>query len=233
MNNELLIIISLLVSYGLLLVSYGLFGRIGVFIWIAVCTILANIEVSVLVTAFGIEQTLGNTLFASSFLATDILSECYGKKEGRKGVFVGTFSALVFILISFMWQFYNPSENDILYPTLKTLFSHTPRILISSMIAFFVSEFLDVQLYHAIWKFTRTKSGDSKKFLWLRNNSATLLSQLINIVIFNFGAFTGIYEFKTLVFITMSCYLIFIFTSLLDTPFIYFARKIHFVRHRK
>ena len=62
--------------------------------------------------------------------------------------------------------------------------------------------------------------------LWFRNNFSTLISQFVNIVIFNFGAFMGIYTFKELVGITGACYVIYVATSLLDTPFVYLARKI-------
>jgi uncharacterized integral membrane protein (TIGR00697 family) len=62
--------------------------------------------------------------------------------------------------------------------------------------------------------------------LWFRNNFSTLISQFVNIVIFNFGAFSGIYKFNELIAITASCYVIYVATSLLDTPFVYLARKI-------
>ncbi len=51
--------------------------------WTVLATIAANIEVLIMVTAFGMEMTLGNILFASTFLVTDILSELYGKKPPR------------------------------------------------------------------------------------------------------------------------------------------------------
>ena len=47
-------------------------------------TIAANIEVLLLVDAFGMEMTLGNILFATTFLVTDILSETEGKKAAEK-----------------------------------------------------------------------------------------------------------------------------------------------------
>lgn len=226
MTNELLLITSLLLSYSITLGAYRFFGKSGIYCWISICTILANIEVAVVVNAFGLEQTLGNTLFASSFLATDILSECFGKKESKKGVLIGISTSIIFILFTLIWINYIPSQNDVCHPFLKSLFTNTPRILISSLIAYIVSEFADVQLYHLIWNITKNKSGDEKKFLWLRNNLATLIAQFINIVIFNFGAFYKIYHFQTLLTITSSCYIIYIATSLLDTPFIYIARKI-------
>lgn len=228
MPNEILLIISLAASYCLMLVAYKLFGKKGLFVWIPICTILANIEVTVMVNAFGLEQTLGNTLFASSYLATDILSERHGKKDASKAVWAGIFTSVVFIAFSFMWRFYTPSENDWAFPLVSGLFSNTPRILIASLLGYAVSEILDVKLYHMWWKITEKKTGDKNKYLWIRNNGSTLISQFINIVIFNFGAFLGAegYTFGTVVSITGACYLIYVFTSLLDTPFIYIARKI-------
>ena len=230
MTNELLLIISLAASFGGLLVFFCLFGKTGCSVWIALCTVLANIEVAVLIKAFGMEQTLGNTLFASSFLATDFLSEFYGKKEAGKAVKIGIATSCVFILFSALWPHYAPASGDRAMAAVKTLFSGTPRILASSLIAYAVSELLDVRLYHALWDLTKKKSGSGVKYLWLRNNVATLASQAVNIVLFNFGAFFGVYDMKTLAAITASCYAIYIVTSIADTPFLYIARKIHAMR---
>ena len=227
MPNELLLIISLVVSYSLLLAFFKLFGKSGIYVWLGISTILANIEVTILVNAFGMEQTLGNTLFASTFLATDILSEIYGKKDSQKGAYIGILVLLVFLFFSFFWQIYTPSENDWAMPDVKGLFGNTPRMLLASLIGFAVSECIDVHLYHKIWEISEKKSGNHSKFLWLRNNGSTLISQFVNIFIFNFGAFCFIYDFNTLANITLSCYVIYVFTSLLDTPFVYIARKIN------
>lgn len=224
--NELLLIISLLVSFGATIVFLKLFGKSGLFAWVGICAVFANIEVTILVNAFGMEQTLGNTLFASSFLATDILSELYGKKDADKAVYIGISTTILFIILSFMWIHYIPSENDWAMPSIKTLFSNTPRILFASLTGYAISQIFDVWLYHKWWAFTNKKTGDESKMLWFRNNFSTLISQAINIVIFNFGAFAGIYRMNELIQITLACYVIYIVTSLLDTPFIYIARKI-------
>ena len=227
MTNELLLIVSLAASFGGLLVFFCLFGKTGCSAWIALSTILANIEVAVLIKAFGMEQTLGNTLFASSFLATDFLSEFYGKKEADKAVKIGIATSCVFMLFSSLWPHYVPASGDRAMAAVKTLFSSTPRILAASLVAYAASELLDVRLYHALWNLTKKASGSAAKYLWLRNNAATLVSQAVNIVLFNFGAFFGVYDMKTLAAITASCYAIYIATSLLDTPFLYVARRIH------
>ena len=224
--NELLLIITLLVSFGGTLLFLRVFGKGGLFAWIGIATVFANIEVTLVVHAFGMDQTLGNTLFAATFLATDILSEVYGKKEATKGVLAGIFTSLTFILLSFLWVHYIPADSDWASELVRGLFSNTPRMLLSSLVAYAISEWIDVFLYHAWWNLTEKKTGSHSKMLWFRNNFSTLISQFVNIVIFNFGAFFGLYEFKELVAITGACYVIYIVTSLLDTPFIYLARQI-------
>lgn len=94
--NEILLISSVIFIYGMALVGYKFFGKTGLYCLSAVATILANVEVILLINAFGMEQTLGNVLFAVTFLITDILSECEGKKAANKAVFVGIFSSIFF-----------------------------------------------------------------------------------------------------------------------------------------
>ena len=224
--NELLLVLSLLISFGATVLFLKLFGKSGLFAWIGICAVFANVEVLILVHAFGMDQTLGNTLFASSFLATDILSELYGKKDANKGVLVGIITTVLFILFSTMWINYVPAEGDWAMPFVKQLFANTPRVLIASLVAYAVSEAFDVWLYHKWWDLTEKRFGNKDKCLWFRNNFSTLFSQLVNIVIFNFGAFLGIYSLSQLLSITLACYVIYIVTSLLDTPFIYLAKKI-------
>ena len=83
MHNEILLIGSLILLFGGVLLFYYLFGTTGLYCWTVFATIAANIEVLILVEAFGMEQTLGNVMFASTFLVTDILSEVAGKKEAN------------------------------------------------------------------------------------------------------------------------------------------------------
>lgn len=222
--NELILILSLVLIYGVVLLSYIFFGRSGLYCVSAFCTVIANIEVLVLVRAFGMEQTLGNVLFAATFLVTDILSECEGKKSANKAVFIGFFCSLFFLVLSQSWFLYKPSGGDTAMPAIREIFSQTPRLIGASLVVYAVSQFFDVWLYHKWWNFTEKKFGDKKKFLWLRNNGSTLVSQLINTALFTVIAFAGTYSGKTLFSIIVSGYLIFVFTSLLDTPILYLAR---------
>lgn len=226
MANELLLTGSVVFIFLSALAAYKCFGKAGLYCLSAIATVLANIEVLILVNAFGMEQTLGNVLFAVTFLITDILSECEGKKAANRAVWIGIFTSLFFLLLSQSWLLYIPSEGDWAMPSIRSIFSSTPRMLLSSLVVYAVSQLFDVWLYHKWWAFTEKKYGDRRRFLWLRNNGSTLASQILNTFLFTLFAFYGTYDTGTLLSIFASSYVIYIFTSLLDTPVLYLARKI-------
>lgn len=224
--NEILLISSLAVIYGGVLFAYRFLGKSGLYAFTVIATLLANIEVLILVNAFGMEQTLGNVLFASTYLITDILSENESKKAANRAVNIGIFAAVSMVVISQSWFLYEKSAGDWVSSGIETVFSTTPRLILASLIGYAVSQKLDVFLYHKWWEWSAKKWGDSHRFLWIRNNGSTLISQIINTVLFNGIAFFGMYDTATFISIMVSSYVIYIATSLLDTPFVYIARKL-------
>jgi hypothetical protein len=140
---------------------------------------------------------------------------------------VGILTSLAFIVISQSWLMYVPAESDFAMPHMQAIFSNTPRLMLTSFVVYAICQRFDVWAYHKWWAFTTKKCGDRERFLWLRNNGSTLVSQLLNTLLFTFGAFAGLYGISTLISITLSSYVIFIVTSLADTPVIYLAKHIH------
>lgn len=224
--NELLLISELILIYGGVLVFYRFFGKAGLYSFSVLVTILANIEVLLVVNAFGMEQTLGNILFASTFVITDILSENHGKAAAKTAVYLSIAVSAIFILLSLIWINFVPSKNSFCYDAFITIFKNTPRVMLAGFVVFAAVQSLDVFLYHRIWKFTENKTGSKKRFLWLRNNAATIFSQAVNSALFNLLAFCGTYDKNTLISIIISTFLIYVITSLADTPIIYLARNI-------
>lgn len=220
--NEILIATTLLLTFGSVLLWFRLFRRSGLYALTAFITIVANIEVCILVDAFGIEMTLGNMLFAGTFLATDILSETYGRRQANTCVKVGIVTSVSMIVLTSLWMLYIPSANDFVFPAVVTVFSNTPRVLIASLLVYAICQVVDVQLYHLIWYLT----GKNEKLMWVRNNVATLVSQALNAVLFNFIAFYGTVDMSTMRSIILANFSITIVTSLLDTPVLYLARYI-------
>jgi len=227
MTNALLLIATLVGLYSGVLIFYRLFGRTGLYCWVAIAAIVANIEVMILIHAFGMDQTLGNVMFASTFLVTDILSEADGKKTANHAVGVGIATSLVFLVVSQSWLMFIPAADDTAMPAMREIFSNTPRILLAGFMTYAVVQYFDVWLYHKLWDLTANRTGKSRPYLWFRNNVSTLTSQAINTVLFTLGAFYGKYDAKVLISIMLSSYAIFIVTTLADTPVVYIARRMN------
>jgi uncharacterized integral membrane protein (TIGR00697 family) len=207
---------------GSVLLLYKFFGKNGLFAFAIFGTLLGNIAVCKCVDLFGLSTTAGNVLYASTFLVTDILSEKYGKKEAHKAVMYSFSVMLLWLLGTQLILLFTPNANDYINESLKVVFGLVPRITIASLVGFICSQNIDVVLYHFIWK----KTGDNKSKLWLRNNGSTLISQLIDTVIFAFLAFFGTYPTNVFISILVTTYLFKAIVALVDTPFIYIARKI-------
>lgn len=220
--NELLWPAMLAVNFGLILVSYRIFGKTGLYAWVPLAAIVANIQVIKLVELFGITATLGNIVYASSFLVTDILSEMYGKKQARKAVFIGLFSLVAMTVLMNLALFFTPAPDDFAQDSLAVIFGFMPRIAAASLLAYLVSQMHDVWAYD-FWR----KRFPGLRFIWLRNNASTMVSQFIDSTVFTVLAFWGVFPPVVLVQIFWTTYLLKWVVGVADTPFIYLARRWH------
>lgn len=220
--NELLWITMLLVNFGAILFSYRIWGKAGLYLWVPIAVIIANIQVTKTVELFGLTATLGNIVYATSFLVTDILSENYGKKDAVKAVGMGFFSLIVLTVLMNIALFFTPDSSDFAHGSLATIFSIMPRIAIGSLVAYGISQLHDIWAYD-FWK----KRFPSVKFIWLRNNMSTLVSQILDTLIFTFIAFWGVFDSTVLIDILVTTYLLKLVVGLIDTPFLYIARGWH------
>ena len=84
--NIILGVISIILTFSSVVLMEKIFKKEGLYVWISIATILANIIVCKTVTVLGLTSSLGNIMFASNFLATDILSEKYGKEDTKKAI---------------------------------------------------------------------------------------------------------------------------------------------------
>ncbi len=220
--NELLFFLTIVINFIGILLSYKFFNKTGLFVWIGISTILANIEVTKCINLFGLSLTLGNAAYSSTFLATDILSEMYGGNEARKAVNIGLFSMIFFTLLIQLDVLFIPNTEDLVSESMKNIFGFIPRICIASLFSYYISNTLDTFLYDFI-----KRKAPSDKFLWLRNNGSTMISQLIDSIIFTTISFLGIYTTKTLINLIVVTYLVKVLIAILDTPFIYLSKKIY------
>lgn len=224
MSNELLWIGFILLQFGLLVLTYKVFGLTGLYVWIGFAIVAANIQVVKMVDLFTMGATLGNIMYGSIFLATDLINEKYGRKKAQKAVFIGFFIMVSFTLITQFALRFAPSDFDFslqINTALNDVFALLPRITLGSLTAYLVSQSLDVVLFDKIKK---KFSKDSQ--LWIRNNGSTLISQIIDTAVFTSIAFIGVMPIDQVMSIFVFSYIIKIITSLVDTPFIYWMRRI-------
>lgn len=221
--NNLIFLVSILFYLGSVLLLYKLFGKSGLYIFTVFSTILANIQVCKCVDIFGVSTTAGNVLYAATFLVTDILSEKYGKKAAAKAVKYGISVTVLWIIGTQLTLLFVPNANDYISDSLSVVFGLVPRIAFASLAGYICSQSIDVFLYHFIWK----KTGDNQSKLWMRNNFSTLTSQAVDTIIFTTLAFLGVYPTGVFVSILLTTYFFKAIVAIMDTPFIYLARKIN------
>ena len=217
--NELLFLVTIIVNFTGILVAYKLFGKVGLFVWVGIASIITNIETTKCVDMFSLSVTLGNVIYSSTFLATDILSEVYGSKDARKAVWVGFFTSIAATVIIQISMLFEPNSQDFVSPAMATVFGLLPRLTIASLIAYLVSNMLDTFLYDIFKRI-------SPKHLWLRNNAATMISQLVDNVIFTAIAWIGVFDVPTMIELGITSQIIKCAIALCDTPFLYVAKRI-------
>ena len=216
--NELLWLGMLAVNFGAILLVYRFFGRIGLYIWVPVAAIVANIQVVKYVELFGLTATLGNIVYASSFLVTDILSENHGRRDANRAVAVGFVSLVAMVVLMNLALLFEPDPADTAQPHLSAIFTLLPRITLASLLAYAISQYHDVWAYH-LWK----KRLPGRRAIWVRNNLSTLVSQLIDSVVFTLAAFLGQVPGAVLVEIVVTTYLLKVIVAIADTPLVYLA----------
>lgn len=135
--------------------------------------------------------TWGAILFPIGFLLTDVINEKYGEKISIDSLRMG-----------------------ILFAFIPTLILVDYRIAVASLIAYFISQFVDIKVF----VYLKQKYSN----LWyLRNNVSTFISQFIDSFLFFFIAFYGNMNLKTIFTLSLGTLGIKYLIAVLDTPIFY------------
>lgn len=147
--------------------------------------IVAELIGGKLVQFFGLfTQSIGIILWPIIFVLTDLINEYFGKDGVRKLTFITMgLIAFTFILLSIALHIpatgFSPVPDDVFH----TVFGQSQWIIIGSIVAFVVSQLVDVYIF---WIFKRLTG---EKHIWLRATGSTVISQLIDTFIVQFIAF--------------------------------------------
>jgi len=186
----------------------------------AALVVLANITAVKQVEIFGLFAPAAVITYSVTFLLTDMLTEHYSKRDAHRAVWAGFYANLLLVAVVLISVNMTPAPFWGMQEEYEKILALVPRIVLASMIAFLVSQHLDVIQFH-IWK---EKTGG--RHLWLRNNASTMVSQLVDTTLFITIAFYGTPGFPILAVIKGQ-YLIKLLIAALDTPFIYLSRWVY------
>ena len=235
LNNSSVVIIwlfQIIFCYLSILLSLKFFGKTGIYVYVAIAIILANIQVLKVVDFpfFPEPMALGTVLFISIFLCTDILNEYFDKKSATKCIYLGIAAYLfstVLMFLTISMAPINPDEHPAwswsygMHESIMTIFLPQFPIIVGSICAFFISQKIDI----FIFSYLKNKNTN----LWFRNNASTIVSQFIDNIIFSVLAFNILSSnpvplFDLIISYGIGIYLLRILLSLFDTIFIYLAK---------
>lgn len=222
MYNEFFGIATFFVTFIVMVLMYRCFGKQGLIAWVAIGTIIANIQVIKTVDIFGISATLGNVMFASIYLATDILNDIYGRKVAKRAVWLGFSSTLVMIIVMQMSLHFIPAPEDISQKALSTIFDLVPRIALGSITAYIIGQHVDVFIFSMI-----KKVFQSDKTFIIRAYGSTVLSSIIDTALFVTIAFIGTLPASVVFEIFITTYVLKLVSTIFNVPFGYIAKSFY------
>ena len=217
-HNELVFGLTMLVSIALCLISFKL-GRRWVEAYILTAVTVLQMINSVFLEVAGYVVVIGLPIYAGIFLATDMLSERYGKETALRMVYISTATIVMLqMLLQIALLIEPPIAHVESFEAFEMLAASSLRISIFGILAHFIAQTFDVKFYH----YLHQKLGENH--LWIRNNLSTITAQFVNSVIFFGGAFYGVVEgLWTLIIIS---FFVKSAIAVVDTPFMYLSKKI-------
>ena len=172
--------------------------------------------------------TCGVLLWPLEFVMTDIVNEYYGPRAVRRISYTAigliAYAFLMFyiaIAVPADTSFWTGSNKASGIPDMQAAFSgifgQSMRIIAGSLVAFFVSQLLDVYIFQKIKKVT------GEKHVWLRATGSTLISQLVDSFIVLFIAFGTQWGWQRVIAVGLVNYSYKCTMAIVLTPLIYFV----------
>jgi queuosine precursor transporter len=159
----------------------------------------------------------GVLFFPITYLFGDILTEVYGYARSRKVIWAG-FGALIFASFMSFVVTSLPAARTMSAESqqaLNLIFGQTPRIVLASLTAFWIGEFVNSFVLAKMKLLTRGK------FLWMRTIASTIMGELADSLVFYPIAFYGVWSNEQLVSVMIGNYFIKVLWEVLATPFTY------------
>jgi hypothetical protein len=161
----------------------------------------------------------GNLFFPISYIFGDVMTEVYGFARARRAIWAG-FAAMLFatfmsVVILAMPASPSSDYNKVLQPALETVFGNTWRIVVASMLAYWVGDFVNSYVL------AKMKIWTAGRMLWTRTIGSTIFGQAIDSLLFYPIAFYGLIDDHTLTTLMGFNFLFKVGVEVLFTPATY------------
>ncbi len=186
-----------------------------------VCLLLANILASKIIMVGGLVLPAAIILYPLTFLFTDVVAEVEGKKSAGSLVMTGFYLSLFMVLVILIGKLLPPAAFWKHQEAYDIILGSTPRIVLASVIAYLISQ------NHDVWAFHWWREKTAGRHLWMRNTLSTIVSQMIDSVLFISIAFGGTVPRGTIAMMILSQYVVKVGIALLDTPFCYLLVRLY------
>ncbi|MBW2559574.1 MAG: queuosine precursor transporter [Deltaproteobacteria bacterium] len=183
--------------------------------------LLANILASKIIMVGGLVLPAAIILYPLTFLFTDVVAEVEGKRSAGALIMTGFYLSLFMVVVILAGKLLPPAEFWKHQEAYNIILGSTPRIVLASMVAYLISQ------NHDIWAFHWLREKTAGRHLWLRNNLSTIVSQMIDSVLFIGIAFWGTVPPATIGMMILSQYIVKVGIALLDTPLCYLLVRLY------
>lgn len=184
-------------------------------IYFVTILITSNIVSTKIVNLWGFVFDGGTLLFPLSYIIGDVLTEVYGYARTRSLIWTGMMCQLLLSLVIIGVGLLPSDASRPLQQSYMDILWFAPRIIIASIIAYLIGEFINSYLLAKI------KIATHGTKLWLRTIWSTIIGQWLDTIIFVLIAFWVVFDTSTIIALIVSNYILKVSIEIIFTPVTY------------
>ncbi len=186
--------------------------------FIVLMSIISNLFVLKQIELFSLTVTAADAYTICGLFSLNLLQEYFGREKAAKLVFINFFCMLAFGVLAVIHLTYIPSFCDLTQKAYREILSVSPRLIISSLTSYFISQKIDVATFAYLRERIFRNSIAKSAFL------SSIASQTIDTILFSYLALYG--QVNSVISIIFLSLVIKLITITVMSPMMNFSKKI-------
>lgn len=192
------------------------YKHLELLIHIFVVVLLVSNLVAAKITKIGPLTFSGaQALFPITYIFGDIFTEVYGYGASRRAIWIGFLASALLAVLGAFAVLLPPAPTWKNQQAYATIFGVVPRVIASSLIAYWAGEFANSYTLAKLKLLTRGK------YLWTRTVGSTVVGQAVDTILVITLLFAGTQTVATMISLIVSGYLFKVVYEVLATPLTY------------